>query len=156
MSIQNWHTLVRSEYQKCNFPTAVDDRLQRDIFIIGLNDTFKPFRSDVIARKNLSTLSFTQVIAKARDFEAGLKTESPSQNTTSRKQPTRSPLQLIIQSPHITPVSVSRTGSHALQVPRPAFSAGAHHMPPAAGSLETGLPGYLRTHPVRSCYQSWS
>ena len=76
MSIQNWHTLSRSEYQKFNFPTVVDDRLQRDIFIIGLNDTFKPFQSDVIARKNLSTLSFAQVIAKARDFEAGLKTES--------------------------------------------------------------------------------
>lgn len=76
MSIQDWHTLVRSEYQKCHFPPAVDDRLQRDIFIIDLNDTFKPFRSDVIARENLSTLSFTQVISKARDFEAGLKTES--------------------------------------------------------------------------------
>ena len=29
MSIQNWHTLVRSEYQKCNFPIAVDDRLKK-------------------------------------------------------------------------------------------------------------------------------
>ena len=76
MSIQDWHTLVRLEYQKCNFPTAVDDRLQRDIFVIGLNETFKPFRSDIIARENLSTLTFAQVISKARDFEAGLKTES--------------------------------------------------------------------------------
>lgn len=76
MSIQDWHTLVRLEYQKCNFPTAVDDRLQRDIFVIGLNETFKSFRSDIIARENLATLTFTQVISKARDFEAGLKTES--------------------------------------------------------------------------------
>ena len=76
MSLQDWHTLVRLEYQKCNFPAAVDDRLQRDIFVIGLNETFKSFRSDIIARENLATLTFTQVISKARDFEAGLKTES--------------------------------------------------------------------------------
>ena len=55
MSVQDWHTLVMLEYQKCNFPTAVDDGLQRDIFVIGLNDTFKPFRSDIIARENLPT-----------------------------------------------------------------------------------------------------
>ena len=76
MSIQDWHTLVRLEYQKCNFPAAVDDRLQRDIFVTGLNETFKSFRSDIIARGNLATLTFSQVISKARDFEAGLKTES--------------------------------------------------------------------------------
>jgi len=35
MSIQAWHTLVRLEYQKCIFPSAADDRLQRDIFVIG-------------------------------------------------------------------------------------------------------------------------
>ena len=35
MSIQQWHTLVRLEYYKCNFPSAVDDRLQRDIFVMG-------------------------------------------------------------------------------------------------------------------------
>lgn len=69
-------TLEKSLLFKCNFPTAVDDRPRRDIFIIGLNDTFKPFRSDVISRENLSTLSFTQVISKARDFEAWLKTET--------------------------------------------------------------------------------
>ena len=40
MSIQAWPTLVCLEYQKCNFPTAVDDRLQRDIFVICLNDSF--------------------------------------------------------------------------------------------------------------------
>ena len=76
MSIQQWHTLVRLEYYKCNFPSAVDDRLQRDIFVIGLNDTFKQFRSDLILRENLASLTFEQVINKARDFEAGLKTES--------------------------------------------------------------------------------
>lgn len=76
MSIQQWHTAVRLEYHKCNFPSAVDDRLQRDIFVIGLNDTFKHFRSDLISRENLASLTFEQVINKARDFEAGLKTES--------------------------------------------------------------------------------
>jgi len=76
MSIQQWHTVVRLEYQKCNFPSAVDDRLQRDIFVIGLNDTFKHFRSHLISRENLTTLTFAQVISKARDFEASLKTKS--------------------------------------------------------------------------------
>ena len=32
MTIQASHTLVRLEYQKCNFPSAVADQLQRDIF----------------------------------------------------------------------------------------------------------------------------
>ena len=76
MTIQDWHTTVRLEYVKCNFPSAVADRLQRDIFVIGLNDTFKSFRSDLISRENFVTLTFAQVISKARDFEAGLKTES--------------------------------------------------------------------------------
>lgn len=58
------------------FPSAVDDRLQRDIFVIGLNDTVKPFRSDLISRENLTTLTFAQVVSKARDFEASLNTES--------------------------------------------------------------------------------
>ena len=72
MTIQVWHMLVRLEYQKCNFPTAVDDRLQRDIFVIGLNDTFKRFRSDIISREDLTSLTFPQVTRKARDFEASL------------------------------------------------------------------------------------
>lgn len=76
MSIQAWHTLIRLEYQKCNFPTQADDRLQRDIFIIGLNETFKKFRRDIISRENLSTFTFSQVISKARAFEAGYNTES--------------------------------------------------------------------------------
>ena len=75
MSIQAWHTLVRLEYQKCNFPTQVDDRLQRDIFIIVLNETFEKFRSDFISRENLSTLTFSQVISKARDLEGGINME---------------------------------------------------------------------------------
>lgn len=74
MTIQQWHTLVKLEYQNCNFPSAVDDRLQRDIFVIGLNDTVKPFRSDLISRENLTTLTFAQVVSKARDFEASLNT----------------------------------------------------------------------------------
>ena len=50
MSIQAWHTLVRVEYKKCNFPSIADDRLQRDIFVIGLNDSFRRFRSGIISR----------------------------------------------------------------------------------------------------------
>ena len=58
VSIQDWHTLVCLEYQKCNFPSAVD------IFFIGLNDTFMHmhFRSDITSRENLSTLTFSQLI----------------------------------------------------------------------------------------------
>ena len=56
-------------FQKCNFPVEAEDRLQRDIFLIG-------FRSDVISRETFATLTFAQVIAKARDFKDGLKTES--------------------------------------------------------------------------------
>ena len=65
MSIQDWHTTVRLNYQKCDFPAAVDDRLQRDIFVTGLNDTYKRFRSDVISHENFSTLTFPQIIGKA-------------------------------------------------------------------------------------------
>ena len=39
MSIQDWQTAVRLSFQKCNFPIKAEDRLQRDIFVIGLNDT---------------------------------------------------------------------------------------------------------------------
>ena len=31
---------------------------------------------DIISHENFATLTFVQVISKARDFEAGLKTES--------------------------------------------------------------------------------
>ena len=111
MSIQDWHTLVRLEYQKCNFPAAVDDRLQRDIFVIGLNETFKSFR-----RENLVMLTFTQVISKARDFEAGLKTESAinkhhleeaAQKVSPAAERPRHPITLI---------DVSRIDPQALQV----------------------------------------
>ena len=39
MSIQDWQTAVRLSFQKCNFPIKAEDRLRRDIFVIGLNDT---------------------------------------------------------------------------------------------------------------------
>ena len=74
MYIQAWHTLVRVEYKKCNFPSVADDRLQRDIFVIGLNDSFRC--SDIIPREDLTSLTFAQVIFKARDFEASIQTDS--------------------------------------------------------------------------------
>ena len=70
------HVTVRLNYQKCDFPAAVNDRLQRGIFVIELNDTYKRFRSDVISHDNFTALNFAQIIAKARNFEDGLKTES--------------------------------------------------------------------------------
>ena len=64
MSIQDWQTAVR-----LSFPIKAEDRLQRDIFVIGLNDTYKHFRSDVISRETFATLTFAQVIAKAQDLK---------------------------------------------------------------------------------------
>ena len=76
ISIQNWHTEVHLHHQRCDFPSEAADRLQRDTFVIGLNDTFKRFRSDIIARDNFASLTFAQVVANARDDEDGLKTET--------------------------------------------------------------------------------
>lgn len=162
MSTQGWHTLVISGYKKYNFPTAVNDRLQRDIFIIGLNDTFKLFCSEVFARENSSTLSFTQVIFKARDFEAALKTELAIAKHRFEEAAHK-----------ITPAiekSKLRTGLHVFQVRRPAFKVGAHHMQTTvtprlkqhlpwrwkAGSLETSMQGRFHTLHVKSRCQPWS
>jgi len=49
---------------------------QGDIFVIGLNDTFKPFWSNLISSGEPDHLNFEQLISKARDFEASLNTES--------------------------------------------------------------------------------
>ena len=48
MTIQDWHTLVHFEYEKYHFPREVDDYLQQDILIIGLNKTFEKFCSNII------------------------------------------------------------------------------------------------------------
>ena len=66
------------------------DKIQRDIFVIGLNDTYKRFRSDVISRETFATLTFAQVIAKAQDFEDGLKTELLSHSTIFKRMLPRS------------------------------------------------------------------
>lgn len=76
MTIQDWHTLVHFEYEKYHFPREVDDYLQQDILIIGLNKTFEKFCSNIILWENFSTLTFSQVNSKAHDFKTGLKTES--------------------------------------------------------------------------------
>ena len=125
MSIQGWHTLVRLEYQKCNFPAVVDDHLQRDIFVIGLNETFKSFCSDIIARENLATLTFTQVISKARDFlRLDSKQNQPSTSITLKKQLTKSHQQLKDQRHPITLIDVSRIDPQALQVTQHALGVG--------------------------------
>ena len=64
------------EHQKCNFPSAADDRLQRDIFVIGINDSFQRFCGDIISHEDLTSLTLTEVISKARDFEASIQTDS--------------------------------------------------------------------------------
>ena len=114
MSVQAWHTLVHLEYQKCSFSTQVDDRHQRDIFIIGLNETLIKIRSDVISREDMSTLTFTQVISKARDFEAGLNTESAitkhQLEEMVHKVPSagnKTPHRLPRRQPHVQPSVIS-------------------------------------------------
>lgn len=76
ISIQDGQTAVILSFQKCNFPVDAADRLQRDIFVVRLNDTFKRHRSDVISRETFATFTFAQVITETRDFENGLKTAS--------------------------------------------------------------------------------
>ena len=44
-------------------------------FVIGLNDSFRRFCSDIISREDLTSLTFAQVISKARDFEASIQTD---------------------------------------------------------------------------------
>ena len=68
--------LANSVEDQLSKNAEAEDRIQRDIFVIGLNDTYKRFRSDVISRETFATLTFAQAIAKAQDFEDGLKTES--------------------------------------------------------------------------------
>lgn len=41
-----------------------------------MNDSFRRFRSDIISREDLTSLTFSQVISKARDFEASVQTDS--------------------------------------------------------------------------------
>ena len=54
----------------------MDDRLQGDIFVIGLINLFRRFRRDIISHEDLTSLTFVQVISKARDFEASIQTDS--------------------------------------------------------------------------------
>ena len=89
MSIQDWQTAVRLSFQKCNFPIKAEDRLQCDIFVIGLNDTYKHFRSDVISRETFATLTFAQVIAKAQDLKTW-KQNHLLHSTTLKRLSTRS------------------------------------------------------------------
>lgn len=84
MSIQDWQTAVR-----LSFPIKAEDRLQRDIFVIGLNDTYKHFRSDVISRETFATLTFAQVIAKAQDLKIW-KQNHLLHSTTLKRLSTRS------------------------------------------------------------------
>ena len=82
ISIQDSQTAVILSFQKCNFPVDAADRLQRDIFVVRLNDTFKRHRRDVISRETFATFTFAQVITNTRDFENGLKTESSAEILT--------------------------------------------------------------------------
>ena len=90
MSIQAWHTLVRLEYKKCNFPPEVDDRLQRDIFVIGLNDSFRRFRSDIICHEDLTSLTFAKSSPKHVILRPAFKPSLLSLSNILKKQPTKS------------------------------------------------------------------
>ena len=137
------------EYQKCSFPSAVDDRLQRDIFVLVLNDTFKPFRSDLIVRENLTTLTFAQVISKARDYEASLNTES----AITRQQLEESVHQVTSGEDTAYEVTANavKSKTHGVppnhKVPLPASGADAHLSPLwQTGSLATSLPSIHCQH----------
>lgn len=58
------------------FSSAVDDWLQRDIFVIGLNDAFQRFCSDIISHKDLTSLTSAQVISKVRDCDTSIQMDS--------------------------------------------------------------------------------
>ena len=116
----------------------------------GVNDAFKPFHSAAIARENLSTLSFTQVISKARDFETGLSARRDLKDAAHKVT-----WRLVKQRLHITLADKSMSGLHALQVPLPVFCARAHHMPSAvtaspqsafAMAVRNGDIGYKYLH----------
>ena len=89
MSIQDWQKAVRLSFQKCNFPVEAEDRLQRDIFVIGLND--KRFRSDVISRETFATLTLARVIAKAQVSRKTWKQNRLLYSTILKRLLTRSP-----------------------------------------------------------------
>ena len=76
MCVSDWQTLVMSEYSKCRYPPEAADRLQRDIFLFGLNESLKNFRSDIVSREDMEVLTFSATVDKARAFEDGLRTES--------------------------------------------------------------------------------
>ena len=81
MSIQAWHTLVRVEYKKCNFPSVAEDRLQRDIFVIGLNDSFRRFRSDIISREDLILRrAFKLTVITQQHLEEAANKVTPARN----------------------------------------------------------------------------
>lgn len=100
-------------------------------FVIGLNDTFNHFRSDLISRENLTTLTFAQVISKARDFEASLKTESAiTRQQLEESHCTRSHLVRIQHTKRHPEQSNSKplTNPPNHKAPLPASGVAAHHM----------------------------
>ena len=50
--------------------------MQRDIFVIGLNDAFQRFCCDIISHKDLTSLTFAQVISKVRDCDTSIQMDS--------------------------------------------------------------------------------
>ena len=102
-------------------------------YVIGINDTFNHFRSNLISQENLTTLTFVQVISKARDFEVSLKSESAitrqqleeSDCTRShlvriqhtKRHPVQSnPKPLTIPPNHKVPLPVSVVAAHHMQL----------------------------------------
>ena len=59
--------------------------MQSDNFVIGLNDAFPRFRSDIISHElDLNSLTFAQVISKARGYEASIQKDSSHCNILRR------------------------------------------------------------------------
>ena len=76
MTAQEWETMVRTEFVKCRFPVEAADRLQRDIFLFGLKEQMKGFRTDILTRElDVEGLTFRNVGSRARAYEDGQRTE---------------------------------------------------------------------------------
>ena len=139
MSIQDWHTLVRLEYQKCSLPTQVDDRLQRDIFMIGLNETFKKFLSDIISQENVSTWVhlFPKLFLRLGTLRLGSKRNQPSPNSIWKKWFTK--LLLMSTKHHTTQPDVTLLLSLVCLIFPLASGVGRLHIQPDVTALQQML-----------------
>ena len=94
MTGQEWETMVRTEFGKCRFPVEAADRLERDIFLFGLKEQMRGFRTDILTRElDVEGLTFRNVVSRARAYEDGQRTEHSImvKETVSQEVPENTP-----------------------------------------------------------------